>query len=616
MTYLRRRTEGDKGKVLLYTHIARFWNSGELSSSVTRYVLLLSTQQAPSASLPLHLATLKHPVSTFTAPSLNLHSTQSQPSQHPVSTFTAPSLNLHSTQSQPSQPTVFTFNTNGKDITFLVYDRPYPDPASSSINQPYTDPASTNLNQPYPDPSSTSLNQPYPDPSSTTLNQPYPDPSSTSLNQPYPDPALTSLNQPHPEPALLSPSPFTIHLQTQSYLALSRPSLTQPYPDPVLPNLIQTQPNPALSRPSLTQPYPDPALSCHALLSPSPTPVQSLPQSQGSGVVDGEFTLHGLGLLWWMDGGFTAWSGSGVVDGEFTLHGLGLVWWMEGLLHGLGLVWWMDGEFTLHGLGLVWWMDGGFTAWSGSGVVDGEFTLHGLGLVWWMEGLLHGLGLVWWMDGEFTLHGLGLVWWMEGLLHGLGLARRVFNSRSLALQAQKKILSKMATMVVANLLTDDVSSEILDELYKASREFTKSKKEAHKIVKDVIKIALKIGILYRNHQFSPDELDTVERFKKKMNQAAMTAVSFYEVDYTFDHRILSELLLECRDLLHALVEQHLTPRSHIRIDHVFNHFAHGDCHDVDELYVEFYDIDLVSQLCSVRTTIFDKSPISEETCDL
>jgi hypothetical protein len=144
------------------------------------------------------------------------------------------------------------------------------------------------------------------------------------------------------------------------------------------------------------------------------------------------------------------------------------------------------------------------------------------------------------------------------------------------MQAQKKILSKMATMAVANLLTDDTSSEILDELYKASREFTKSKKEAHKIIKDVIKIALKIGVLYRNHQFNPDELDTVERFKKKMNQAAMTAVSFYEVEYTFDRNILSELLLECRDLLHSLVEQHLTARSHARIDHVFNHFAHGD----------------------------------------
>ncbi|XP_051580746.1 tumor necrosis factor alpha-induced protein 8-like protein 3 [Myxocyprinus asiaticus] len=157
-----------------------------------------------------------------------------------------------------------------------------------------------------------------------------------------------------------------------------------------------------------------------------------------------------------------------------------------------------------------------------------------------------------------------------------------FNSKSLALQAQKKILSKMATMAVANLLTDDISSEILDELYKASREYTKSKKEAHKIIKDIIKIALKIGILYRNHQFSSEEMETVERFKKKMNQAAMTVVSFYEVEYTFDRGILSELLMECRDLLHELVEHHLTTRSHGRIDHVFNHFADVDF--LTELY--------------------------------
>ncbi|MFT7797200.1 tumor necrosis factor alpha-induced protein 8-like protein 3 [Arapaima gigas] len=148
-----------------------------------------------------------------------------------------------------------------------------------------------------------------------------------------------------------------------------------------------------------------------------------------------------------------------------------------------------------------------------------------------------------------------------------------FNSKSLALQAQKKILSKMATMAVANLLTDDTSSEILDELYKATREYTRSKKEAHKIVNDIIKIALKVGILYRNQQFSPEELETVERFKKKMNQAAMTAVSFHEVDYTFDRVILSDVLQECRDLLHELVDNHLTARSHSRIDHVFDHFA-------------------------------------------
>ncbi|NXP56595.1 TP8L3 protein, partial [Heliornis fulica] len=148
-----------------------------------------------------------------------------------------------------------------------------------------------------------------------------------------------------------------------------------------------------------------------------------------------------------------------------------------------------------------------------------------------------------------------------------------FSSKNLALQAQKKILSKMATKTMANMLIDDTSSEIFDELYKVTKEHTRNKKEAHKIMKDLIKVAIKIGILYRNNQFNHEELEIVDKFRKKLNQTAMTIVSFYEVEYTFDRNVLAELLNECKDLVHELVDRHLTPRSHGRINHVFNHFA-------------------------------------------
>ncbi|XP_035191754.1 tumor necrosis factor alpha-induced protein 8-like protein 3 [Oxyura jamaicensis] len=148
-----------------------------------------------------------------------------------------------------------------------------------------------------------------------------------------------------------------------------------------------------------------------------------------------------------------------------------------------------------------------------------------------------------------------------------------FSSKNLALQAQKKILSKMATKTMANMLIDDTSSEIFDELYKVTKEHTRNKKEAHKIMKDLIKVAIKIGILYRNNQFNQEEMEIVDKFRKKLNQTAMTIVSFYEVEYTFDRNVLAELLNECKDLVHELVDRHLTPRSHGRINHVFNHFA-------------------------------------------
>ncbi|NXF99103.1 TP8L1 protein, partial [Sakesphorus luctuosus] len=148
-----------------------------------------------------------------------------------------------------------------------------------------------------------------------------------------------------------------------------------------------------------------------------------------------------------------------------------------------------------------------------------------------------------------------------------------FSTKNLALQAQKKLLSKMATKTIANVFIDDTSSEILDELYRATKEYTHNRKEAQKIIKNLIKIVMKLGVLYRNGQFSAEELLVMERFRKKVHTLAMTAVSFHQIDFTFDRRVMSGVLLECRDLLHQAVNGHLTAKSHSRINHVFNHFA-------------------------------------------
>nr|XP_033778978.1 tumor necrosis factor alpha-induced protein 8-like protein 2 isoform X2 [Geotrypetes seraphini]XP_033778979.1 tumor necrosis factor alpha-induced protein 8-like protein 2 isoform X2 [Geotrypetes seraphini] len=157
-----------------------------------------------------------------------------------------------------------------------------------------------------------------------------------------------------------------------------------------------------------------------------------------------------------------------------------------------------------------------------------------------------------------------------------------FSSRDLALQAQKKILSRMATKSIVNMFIDDTSSEILDELYQVSKEYTKNKTESHKVIKNLIKVAVKIGVLYRNNRFSAQELDLVEEFRKKLHQGAMTAISFHEVEFTFEKGVLSEILRDCRNLLLQLVNKHLTPKSHDRIRHVFDHFANEGL--LSELY--------------------------------
>lgn len=123
-----------------------------------------------------------------------------------------------------------------------------------------------------------------------------------------------------------------------------------------------------------------------------------------------------------------------------------------------------------------------------------------------------------------------------------------FSTKSLALQAQKKLMSKMATKSMANLFIDDTSSEVLDELYRVTKEYTRNRKESQKIIKNLIKMVVKLGVLYRNNQFNSEELILVENFrytsgKKIVQQFGKQAcwLSFWE----FDERINTTLICVC-----------------------------------------------------------------------
>uniref|UniRef100_A0A4W5M1V2 Tumor necrosis factor, alpha-induced protein 8-like 2a n=1 Tax=Hucho hucho TaxID=62062 RepID=A0A4W5M1V2_9TELE len=148
-----------------------------------------------------------------------------------------------------------------------------------------------------------------------------------------------------------------------------------------------------------------------------------------------------------------------------------------------------------------------------------------------------------------------------------------FNSKDMAMKAQKKIHGHVASKSMVQMFMDDTSSEILDEFYRVSKEHSGNRTEAQKVVKDLVKVVVKVGILFR---FSKEELSLAQDFKKKLHQGVMTAISFQEVEFTFDKAVMTELLTDCRDILLKLVEKHLTPKSLRRIRHVFNHYSDPD----------------------------------------
>ncbi|KTG46744.1 hypothetical protein cypCar_00041584 [Cyprinus carpio] len=114
-----------------------------------------------------------------------------------------------------------------------------------------------------------------------------------------------------------------------------------------------------------------------------------------------------------------------------------------------------------------------------------------------------------------------------------------FNSKDMAMKAQKKILSQLASKSVAHMFIDDNSSEILDELYRVSKEHSGNRNEAQKVVKNMIKIAMKVGVLFRHEKFSADELSVAQNFRKKLHSGAMTAISFQEAIRDVDECVSS-----------------------------------------------------------------------------
>ncbi|XP_049820803.1 tumor necrosis factor alpha-induced protein 8-like protein isoform X2 [Aethina tumida] len=148
-----------------------------------------------------------------------------------------------------------------------------------------------------------------------------------------------------------------------------------------------------------------------------------------------------------------------------------------------------------------------------------------------------------------------------------------FKARDIGLRAQKKILSRMAGKNVARAFIDDTTASLLDNLYRLAKQYSNNKKEAEKIVKNIIKVVIKLGVLHRNNLLTEEELRQAEKFKAKFRIAGMAVISFYEVDFSYDRNYITSALNESHKCLQYIVSNHLTDKSLARTDSVFQFFT-------------------------------------------
>jgi len=159
-----------------------------------------------------------------------------------------------------------------------------------------------------------------------------------------------------------------------------------------------------------------------------------------------------------------------------------------------------------------------------------------------------------------------------------------FKASVVAYEVQKSFANKLfSNKAVAKSLIDDTSARLLDNLYLLLKVFTGNKDESKKTVRNIIKISIKIGLLQRGDKFSDDEKVGLIHIQRKLRTVAMTLVSFYQVDHTYDRLFVIKQFNELEELLINLIQPHLTDKSVGRVDQIFTVVKTGEF--LDSIYV-------------------------------
>ncbi|XP_063696753.1 tumor necrosis factor alpha-induced protein 8-like protein [Culicoides brevitarsis] len=169
-------------------------------------------------------------------------------------------------------------------------------------------------------------------------------------------------------------------------------------------------------------------------------------------------------------------------------------------------------------------------------------------------------------------------------MHDKVMTENGFKAKDIGLRAQKKILSRMASKNMAKVFIDDTTSCLLDNIYKLIKLQTNNKKDAERIVKNIIKIVIKIAVLNKNDQFDAEEKQLANKFYDKFLRLQMIITSFHEVDYSYDQAFILPKIKEIHQMLKDLVRRNLTDKSLMRIDEVFEFFQNPEF--LDKLFTQ------------------------------
>ena len=97
-------------------------------------------------------------------------------------------------------------------------------------------------------------------------------------------------------------------------------------------------------------------------------------------------------------------------------------------------------------------------------------------------------------------------------------------------------------------------------------------------------------MLLRGEKFSNEEKRNLMQIQKNLRTVAMTLISFYEVDHTYDRTFVIKYLTELETLLKNLIINHLTDKSVARVEQIFGVVKTPDF--LDSVYVPKKNVEM------------------------
>ncbi|KAK6728981.1 hypothetical protein RB195_006187 [Necator americanus] len=147
-----------------------------------------------------------------------------------------------------------------------------------------------------------------------------------------------------------------------------------------------------------------------------------------------------------------------------------------------------------------------------------------------------------------------------------------FSAATLSVRAQKKIASKLSTRKTTKFFLSDAVVRVFDSFYKVLRTYY-PKKDSEKVVKNIIKLAVKMALLARNDLLSEADVVRLMNVQKQLHNLTLTIISFVQVRYSFERSYLIDLLKKMQSSLTPLVSLKLSDKSTRRLEHVIAHLT-------------------------------------------